>query len=92
MLKIETKKTKSNTYELWALSDLKSCKECESLTGLKSNVETLWNNRTRRSIATVSNCYKLILSEDYKKVEMWHVNVHGTPDRLVAIVTKGDNT
>jgi len=88
MYTIVSQKVKRNSFELKAVQAAKSLLGCESLTTLKDNWEQEVKLYKRQSIATIDTVYKMVLSEDYKTLELWHTDCRGTKDRMVLSISK----
>lgn len=87
-LQIEKISKRSKHYELNVFVKLSEFENSNlSLHSFPSMFMDRISEIPRKSVGFANTFYKAILSDDYKKVEIWHLDCNGDPDRLIAIVT-----
>ncbi|UWY28825.1 hypothetical protein N4T20_02620 [Flavobacterium sp. TR2] len=87
-LKIEIKSRRSKSYELQVLQKLRDFENSNiSLHSFPDMFKSRIGEIPRASVGTADMFYRATLSEDYKKVDVWHLNIQGDQDRLLAVVT-----
>lgn len=87
-LKIEIKNRKDNSYELQAVAELKLLQNANvHLMSLPELIKLNLSTLPRQSVLSPGDCYKAIFDAENKKVDFYHLNSIGEPDRLVATIT-----
>lgn len=87
-LKIEFKSRRTKSYELQVCQILRDLENSNiSLISFPDTFKGHIEKIPRASVAMAWMFYRATVSDDFKKAEVWHLNVHGEPDRLLAIVT-----
>jgi hypothetical protein len=87
-LQIEFKSKRNKHYELHVCVKLREFENGNlSLHSFPSMFMERISEIPRASVGFADSFYKALISEDYKKVEIWHLNSNSDPDRLLAIVT-----
>jgi hypothetical protein len=88
-LQIEIKSYKSKYYESSVVQKLRDSFENSNLSLLycAESFRDKLKDIPRKSVGLAEDFYRAVLSEDQKKVEIWHLTSQGDTDRLVAVVT-----
>lgn len=87
-LKIEINSKRSKSYELQVIFKLREFENTNlSLYSLPGMFKDRIGEIKKASVGTADMFYKANISDDQKKVEIWHLNSQGHADRLLATVT-----
>lgn len=87
-LQIEIKSKRSKSYELQVIGKLREFENSNlSLYSLPDMFKARIGEIKKLSVGTADLFYKAFISNDQKKVEIWHLDSKGDSDRLIAIVT-----
>lgn len=83
--------TKDNYYELNAIRIIKEHKNSVSLSSFESNFKSELINVPKKTTLTADLCFRVKwVGDQYMDkdafIEIWHVDISGIPDRLIATV------
>ncbi|BFM42694.1 hypothetical protein CFS9_13350 [Flavobacterium sp. CFS9] len=87
-LQIEIKSKRNKYYETSVILKLREFENSNrSLCSFPETFKDSLKVIPRKSVGRAEDFYRAVLSEDQKKVEIWHLTVKGDTDRLLAVVT-----
>jgi len=93
MLKLDILNYGSGYYELNIVRIIKSLKDSQSLSSFEDNFKREVQNIPKKHALTAEMCFKIKWNGDqytnpYAFIEVWHVDIDGMPDNLLARICK----
>lgn len=89
LLKASIKSHRSNLYDLHVRNIISQiCPNNGDIYHFKSRFDEALNKLPRHSVGPPSSFYKAILNEQLNFCEVWHLDINGEADRLIAVVIR----